>query len=84
MLFSSGNFDPNEITDPDTCDLSRDPNPRTPRMCLGKHVAAFEMKILLEEFFQHTKSVRLAGKVSYVKDNYTRGIYSLPVTVEPA
>jgi cholest-4-en-3-one 26-monooxygenase len=89
MLFASGNFDPDGIPDPRTFDLSRDPNEhlsfgRGPHSCLGKHVAALEIKILLEELFQRTKDIRPAGDISYVKDNYARGVYSLPVTVEAA
>lgn len=89
MLFASGNFDPDGIPDPRTFDLSRDPNEhlsfgKGPHSCLGKHVASLEIKILLEELFQRTKSIQPAGEISYVKDNYARGVYSLPVKVEAA
>jgi cholest-4-en-3-one 26-monooxygenase len=89
MLFASGNFDPDGISDPRTFDLSRDPNPhvsfgRGPHSCLGKHIAALEIKVLLEEFFKRIKSITPLGPPSYVNDNYTRGIYSLPVKVEAA
>jgi len=52
--------------------------------CLGKHVAALEMKVLLEELLQRTRSIEPAGDVSYVRDAYARGVFSLPVTVQPA
>lgn len=89
MLFASGNFDPEGIEAPTRFDLSRAPNEhlsfgRGPHSCLGKHVAAFEIKILLEEFFQRIKSIEPAGPIEYVKDNYARGVYSLPVTVQAA
>jgi cholest-4-en-3-one 26-monooxygenase len=89
MLFPAGNFDPAGFTDPRTFDLTRDPNPhlgfgRGPHSCLGKHVAALEIKILLEELLQRTKDIRPAGEIDYVRDNYARGVYSLPVTVTPA
>lgn len=89
MLLGAGNFDPEVIPDPDTFDLSRDPNMhvafgRGSHTCLGKHVATLEMKILFEELLQRTKDIRPAGDIAYVRDVFTRGVYSLPVTVTPA
>ncbi|WP_067671457.1 cytochrome P450 [Nocardia miyunensis] len=89
MLFAAGNFDPRAFHEPDVFDLSRDPNPhlsfgRGPHQCLGKHVAALEMKILLEELFQRTKDIKPAGPIDYVRDAYSRGVYELPVTITPA
>jgi cholest-4-en-3-one 26-monooxygenase len=88
-VFPAGNFDPEAIPDPRRFDLSRDPNEhvafgRGLHSCIGKHVAAFEIKILLEEILQRTKDIRPAGPVSYIKSNVTRGVYSLPVTITPA
>jgi cholest-4-en-3-one 26-monooxygenase len=89
MLFAAGNFDPEAFDDPNTFDLSRDPNPhlsfgRGPHSCLGKHVAALEMKILMEELLQRTEDIRPAGDISYVRDAYSRGVYELPVELIPA
>jgi cholest-4-en-3-one 26-monooxygenase len=89
MLFSSANFDPDVFEHPRTFDLTRDPNPhfsfgRGPHSCMGKHVAALEIKVLLEELLQRTKDIRPAGEISYLRDSYTRGVYELPVTVTPA
>jgi cholest-4-en-3-one 26-monooxygenase len=89
MLFAAGNFDESMFDSPETFDLSRDPNPhlsfgRGGHSCLGKHVAALEIKILLEELLQRTKAIEPAGPISYSRDNYSRGVYELPVTVTPA
>lgn len=89
MLFAAANFDPKAIAHPRRFDLSRDPNPhfgfgRGPHACLGKHVAVFEIKILLEELLRRTSDIRPAGEISYVNDSYARGVYSLPVTLTPA
>jgi cholest-4-en-3-one 26-monooxygenase len=89
MLFAAGNFDTDVFDDPHRFDLSREPNPhlsfgRGPHSCLGKHIAALEIKILLEELLQRTKAIEPAGEISYSRDNYSRGVYELPVTVTPA
>jgi cholest-4-en-3-one 26-monooxygenase len=89
MLFAAGNFDEREFDDPRSFDLSRDPNShlsfgRGPHACIGKHVAALEIKILLEELLSRTKDIRPAGPIDYVRDNYSRGVYALPVEVVPA
>ncbi len=89
MLFAAGNFDERALDDPDTFDLSREKNPhvsfgRGPHQCLGKHVAALEMKILLEELLRRTKDITPAGDINYIRDAYSRGVYELPVTVTPA
>ena len=89
MLFAAGNFDPEVFDEPGRFDLSRENNPhlsfgRGPHSCLGKHIAALEIKILLEELLQRTTEIRPAGPISYSRDNYSRGVYELPVTVTAA
>ena len=89
MLFAAGNFDTQVFDDPRRFDLSRDPNPhmsfgKGAHSCLGKHIAALEIKILLEELLQRTKDIRPAGEISYSRDNYSRGVYELPVEITPA
>jgi cholest-4-en-3-one 26-monooxygenase len=89
MLFAAGNFDERAFDEPNTFDLAREKNPhvsfgRGPHQCLGKHVAALEMKILLEELLQRTKDISPAGEINYVRDAFSRGVYQLPVTITPA
>jgi cholest-4-en-3-one 26-monooxygenase len=84
MLFPSGNFDPEAFVEPNRFDLSRKDNPhvsfgRGPHGCLGKHIAALEMKILLEELLQRVE-LSPAGPISYIRDAYSRGVHQLPVT----
>jgi len=87
-LFPSGNFDADAIADPRRFDLSRWPNAhvafgRGVHSCIGKHVAVFEIRILLEELLKRVTAIEPAGPISYIKSNVTRGVYSLPVTVTP-
>jgi cholest-4-en-3-one 26-monooxygenase len=89
MLFAAGNFDERAFDEPNTFDLAREKNPhvsfgRGPHQCLGKHVAALEMKILLEELLLRTKDITPAGDINYVRDAFSRGVYQLPVTITPA
>jgi cytochrome P450 len=89
MLFAAGNFDPRAFDEPRSFNLARDPNlhlsfGRGPHMCLGKHVATLEMKVLLEELLRRTSDIRPAGEISYVRDAFSRGVYELPVTLVPA
>jgi cholest-4-en-3-one 26-monooxygenase len=89
ILFASANFDPEVFENPRTFDPTRDPNPhftfgKGPHSCLGKHVAALEIKLLLEELLQRTSAIRRAGETSYVRDVFSRGVFELPVTMTPA
>ena len=89
ILFASANFDPDVFPNPREFDLERDPNPhftfgKGPHSCLGKHVGALEIKILLEELLQRTTDIRPAGEISYLNDTFSRGVYELPVTMTAA
>lgn len=89
MLFTAGNFDPRVFDEPRKFDLARENNPhvsfgRGPHQCLGKHVATLEMKILLEELLQRTRDIEQTGEIAYVRDNYSRGVFELPITITPA
>jgi cholest-4-en-3-one 26-monooxygenase len=86
---AAANFDPRAFENPTDFDLARDPNPhlsfgRGPHSCLGKHVAALEMKILLEELLQRTREITPAGPISYGRDFMGRPVFDLPVSVEAA
>lgn len=89
MLFPSANHDETVIPDPTRFDLTREPNRHVsfgvgPHSCLGKHVAALEIKILMEELLQETRDIKPNGQIGYVRDNLLRGVHTLPVTVQPA
>src|SRR5207247_2016698 len=86
MLFASANYDPDAIDDPLRLDLTREPNRHLafgsgPHVCLGRHIAHLELKILFEELMRQTKEIRPAGPIVYARDSFLRGVSSLPVTV---
>jgi cholest-4-en-3-one 26-monooxygenase len=89
MLFPSGNFDPSVFDDPATMDLTRSANAHLsfgvgPHACLGRHVAALEIKILFEELLQATSSITPTGPIAYARDSRLRGVSHLPVRLTPA
>jgi cholest-4-en-3-one 26-monooxygenase len=89
MMFAAGNFDPDAFDSPEEFDPQRSPNAhlsfgRGPHSCLGKHVAALEIKILLEELLQRTSKIEQVGPISYIRDAYSRGVYGLPVQLTRA
>ena len=86
MLLPGANFDPAVIDDPRAFDLSRDPNRHLsfgmgPHACIGRHIAALEIKLLFEELLRDTSTIEMAGEIGYVRDNFLRGVHSLPVKV---
>lgn len=88
-IFAAANFDPDVFDNPREFDPTREENPhysfgRGPHSCLGRHVAAIEIKILLEELFQRTSAISRAGDIAYVNDTFARGVYELPVVLTPA
>ncbi len=86
MLLPGANFDPAVIDDPRTFDLSRDPNRHLsfgmgPHACIGRHIAALEIKLLFEELLRETSTIEMIGEIGYVRDNFLRGVHSLPVKI---
>lgn len=64
-------------------DLSREPNRHLsfgtgPHACIGRHIAAPEIKLLFEELLRETSTIEMAGEIGYVRDNFLRGVHSLP------
>jgi cholest-4-en-3-one 26-monooxygenase len=89
IMFASANYDPDAIPDPLRFDLTRDPNPHLafgagPHVCLGRHIAHLELKILFEELMRQTREIRPAGDIVYTRDSFLRGVTSLPITVTAA
>jgi len=89
MIFPAANYDDTVFDAPERLDLTRNPNPhlgfgRGPHVCLGRHIAAIEIRILFEELLARTSDIQQAGDIHYVRDNFVHGVYQLPVSVTPA
>ena len=89
LYYGSGNRDEDMFTDPDTFNVSRDPNPHLafgaggPHFCLGVSLARLEIRIMFEELLRRLPDIELAGPVSRLRSNFIAGIKHMPVTFTP-
>jgi cholest-4-en-3-one 26-monooxygenase len=89
LLYPAANYDPLAFENPRTLDLARDPNPHMgfgggAHICLGRHIAHVELKVVLEELLRGTSDIRPSGPIDYVRESWMRGVHSLPIDVTPA
>ena len=82
----SANRDPRRFSEPDTFDLTRDPNPHLAfghgsHFCLGAHLARLEIRVALEEVLVSFESFSLAGVPVWTRSNRHTGIRHLPLTL---
>jgi cytochrome P450 len=89
LWYVSGNRDEEEFTDPDTFDISRDPNRHLsfgrggPHLCLGVHLARLEVKVVLAALAKRVARFELAGEPKRIRSNFTNGLRSLPIRMIP-
>jgi cholest-4-en-3-one 26-monooxygenase len=89
LLYPAANYDPSAFDEPRRLNLARDPNPHLgfgggAHICLGRHIAHVEIKVILEELLRRTSEIRPAGEIEYVREAWMRGVRALPVEVQPA
>lgn len=87
MMFASANRDERKWTDPDTFDIRRDAREHLafgagPHMCMGMHLAKFEMRFLLIALTNRVKRIHLIGEPVRRPNNTLRGFGVLPVRLE--
>ena len=69
----------------DRFDVGRDPNPHVgfggggPHFCLGRHLAALELRVLLQALTERMPGIRLDGEASRLRSNFINGIKHMPV-----
>jgi cholest-4-en-3-one 26-monooxygenase len=88
-FLASANRDADVFTAPQELDISRDPNPHVgfgggPHFCLGRHLAALELQVLLAALAAKTPGIRPGGDVSRLRSNFLNGIKRMPVLLTAA
>lgn len=84
LFYSSANNDPEVFTDPESFDITRDPNPHLgfggggPHFCLGKSLAVMEIDLM----FDALPDLRLAGEPRRLRSAWLNGVKELQVTVD--
>jgi cholest-4-en-3-one 26-monooxygenase len=84
MFYASANRDEDVFADPQQFDIGRDPNPHLgfghgPHFCLGRHLAALELRTLLQAIAEEMPGITLGGPISRQRSNFINGIKHLPV-----
>ncbi|UUU34284.1 cytochrome P450 [Streptomyces sp. CA-210063] len=86
IFYASANHDPDVFTDPDTFDITRDPNPHLgfggggPHFCLGKSLAVLEINLIFNAIADAMPGLRLAGEPSRLRSAWINGVKHLQVT----
>jgi cholest-4-en-3-one 26-monooxygenase len=85
VFYASANRDADAFAAPEKFDVARDPNPHVgfggggPHFCLGRHLAALELRVLLQVLVERMPAIRLAGEPSRLRSNFINGIKHMPV-----
>jgi cholest-4-en-3-one 26-monooxygenase len=86
----SANRDEDVFSDPDTFDLTRDPNPHIafggggPHFCLGANLARLEIRIMFEHLLDRMPDIRQDGEVQRLQSQFINGVKHLPVAFSPS
>ncbi len=90
VFYASANRDESVFARPQEFDVGRDPNPHVgfggggPHFCLGRHLAALELRVLLQALAERMPDIALAGEVSRLRSNFLNGIKHMPVRFTPS
>jgi cytochrome P450 len=84
----SANRDERVFPDPDTFDITRDPNPHLAfghgtHYCLGANLARLEMRVVFEELLDRFEGFELTGPIEWARSNRHTGIRHMPVRLTP-
>ena len=85
MFYGSANRDEDVFVNPNTFDITRDPNPHVafgaggPHLCLGMHVARVELAVMFKELLTRMPLVQPDGAFERMNSSFIAGIHSMPV-----
>ncbi len=85
VFYASANRDQDVFAASQQFDVGREPNPHVgfggggPHFCLGRHLAALELRILLQALTERMPKIQLDGEISRLRSNFINGIKRMPV-----
>jgi cholest-4-en-3-one 26-monooxygenase len=84
MIYTSANRDETVFEDPQTFDITRNPNPHlsfgiATHFCLGVHLARLEGRVFFEELFDRWSDIELTGPHRHQSSNLNNSLKTLPV-----
>lgn len=90
LFYASANRDEDVFADPFAFDVGREPNPHVgyggggPHFCLGRHLAALELRVLLEALTARMGDIAPSGEISRLRSSLINGLKHMPVRFAPA
>ncbi len=85
IYYASGNYDEAVFTDPNTFDITRDPNPHLSfgghgaHYCIGANLARLEVEIMFNALADRLPDITRIGEAKRLRHGWINGIKSLPV-----
>jgi cholest-4-en-3-one 26-monooxygenase len=89
IYYTSANRDESVFENPDTFDITRDPNPHLgfggggPHFCLGRHLAKLEIEQLFRALIERVDRVELVSEPRRLRSNFINGIKEMQVRFIP-
>jgi cholest-4-en-3-one 26-monooxygenase len=90
LFYASANRDEDVFAAPFAFDIAREPNPHVgyggggPHFCLGRHLAALELRVLLEVMTERMRDMTLSGEISRLRSSLINGLKHMPVRYAPS
>ena len=85
----SANRDELAFENPQTFDITRNPNPHMafggggPHFCLGANLARMEIRVMFEHMLERMPDIRLDGEVQRLQSAFINGVKHIPVAFTP-
>ncbi|CCK30409.1 Steroid C27-monooxygenase [Streptomyces davaonensis JCM 4913] len=88
VFYAAANHDPEVFENPDTFDITRDPNPHLgfggggPHYCLGKSLAVLEIDLIFNAIADAMPDLRLTGDPDRLRSAWINGVKHLQVSLD--